>query len=211
MHDNIPSGFFSLNNPVFVGIMWRFAIDIVFLFILIRVVYFRYYKKVKFLFTFFLMGIMVFFICSMLGTVFLDMTFAFGLFAVFSILRFRTMNFSVKDMAYTFTTIGISLINSLRVLKFPLSGILIINIIIIVSAYILEKFLTKYRSEEQSIIYDRLDLLKSDKKEKFLKDVSVRTGREVLKVKIRRINFKRKRALLDIYYRSEEHTSELQS
>jgi hypothetical protein len=203
MHDNIPSGFFSLNNPVFVGIMWRFAIDIVFLFILIRVVYFRYYKKVKFLFTFFLMGIMVFFICSMLGTVFLDMTFAFGLFAVFSILRFRTMNFSVKDMAYTFTTIGISLINSLRVLKFPLSGILIINIIIIVSAYILEEFLIKYRSERQSIIYDRLDLLKPEKKEKFLKDVSVRTGREVLKVKIRRINFKRKRALLDIYYKDK--------
>src|ERR1035437_9972900 len=201
MHDNIPSGFFSLNNSVFVGIMWRFAIDIVFLFILIRVVYFRYYKKVKFLFTFFLMGIMVFFICSMLGTVFLDMT--FGLFAVFSILRFRTMNFSVKDMAYTFTTIGISLINSLRVLKFPLSGILIINIIIIVSAYILEEFLIKYRSERQSIIYDRLDLLKPEKKEKFLKDVSVRTGREVLKVKIRRINFKRKRALLDIYYKDK--------
>jgi hypothetical protein len=149
------------------------------------------------------MGIMVFFICSMLGTVFLDMTFAFGLFAVFSILRFRTMNFSVKDMAYTFTTIGISLINSLRVLKFPLSGILIINIIIIVSAYILEEFLIKYRSERQSIIYDRLDLLKPEKKEKFLKDVSVRTGREVLKVKIRRINFKRKRALLDIYYKDK--------
>jgi hypothetical protein len=139
----------------------------------------------------------------MLGTVFLDMTFAFGLFAVFSILRFRTMNFSVKDMAYTFTTIGISLINSLRVLKFPLSGILIINIIIIVSAYILEEFLIKYRSERQSIIYDRLDLLKPEKKEKFLKDVSVRTGREVLKVKIRRINFKRKRALLDIYYKDK--------
>ena len=57
MHDNIPDCFFCLNNPIFVGIMWRFAIDIVFLFILIRVVYFRYYKKVKFLFTFFLMGI----------------------------------------------------------------------------------------------------------------------------------------------------------
>lgn len=199
--DHIPDCFFCLNNPTFEGIIWRFAIDIVFLFILIRIIYFRYSKKPKFLFTFFLMGIMVFFICSMLGTVFLDMTFAFGLFAVFSILRFRTRNFSVMDMAYTFTIIGISLINSLRVLKFPLSGILIINIIIIVSAYILEEFLIKYRSECQSIIYDKLDLLKPEKKDKFLADISSRTGREVLKIKIVRINYKKKRALLLVYYK----------
>lgn len=201
MHDNIPDCFFCLNNPTFEGIIWRFAIDIVFLFILIRIIYFRYSEKPKFLFTFFLMGIMVFFICSMLGTVFLDMTFAFGLFAVFSILRFRTRNFSVMDMAYTFTIIGISLINSLRVLKFPLLGILIINIIIIVSAYILEEFLIKHKSECQSIIYDKLDLLKPEKKDKFLADISSRTGREVLKIKIVRINYKKKRALLDVYYK----------
>jgi hypothetical protein len=201
MHDNIPDCFFCLNNPTFEGIIWRFAIDLVFLFILIRIVYFRYSKKAKFLFTFFLMGIMVFFICSMLGTVFLDMTFAFGLFAVFSILRFRTRNFSVKDMAYTFTTIGISLINSLRVLKFPLLGILIINIIIIVAAFTLEEFLIKFKTERQSIIYDKLDLLKPDKKDKFSEDISSRTGRKVLKIKIVRINYKKKRALLDVYYK----------
>jgi hypothetical protein len=137
----------------------------------------------------------------MLGTVFLDMTFAFGLFAVFSILRFRTRNFSVKDMAYTFTTIGISLINSLRVLKFPLLGILIINIIIIVAAFTLEEFLIKFKTERQSIIYDKLDLLKPDKKDKFSEDISSRTGRKVLKIKIVRINYKKKRALLDVYYK----------
>ena len=201
MRDIVPDCFFCLNNPTFVGIIWRFGIDIVFLFILIRIIYFRYTRKPKFLFTFFLMGIMVFFICSMLGTVFLDMTFAFGLFAVFSILRFRTRNFSVKDMAYTFTTIGVSLINSLKVLKFPLLGTLIINIIIMVSAVMLEEFLAKHRTESHSIVYEKLGLLKPDKKEKLLEDVSLLTGKAVLKVKIRRIDYKRKTALLDIYYR----------
>lgn len=201
MHDIVPDCFFCLNNPTFVGIIWRFTIDVVFLFILIRVVYFRYSKKEKFLFTFFMMGIMAFFICSMLGTVFLDMTFAFGLFAVFGILRLRTRNFSVKDMAYTFTTIGVSLINSLKVLKFPLLGILIINIIIIVAAFILEEFLVKHRSETHSIVYEKLGLLKPEKKEKLIEDVSLLTGKEILKVKIRRIDYKRKSALLDIYYK----------
>jgi hypothetical protein len=201
MQDKIPDCFFCLNNPTFEGIIWRFGIDLVFLFILIRVVYFRYSRKPKFLFTFFLMGIMVFFIVSMLGTVFMEMTFAFGLFAVFSILRFRTRNFSIKDMAYTFTTIGVSLINSLKVLKFPLLGTLIINLIIIVAAIILEEFLAKNRSETHSIVYEKLGLLKPDKKEKLLEDVSLLTGKAVMKVKIRRIDYKRKTALLDIYYR----------
>ena len=201
MQDKIPDCFFCLNNPTFEGIIWRFGIDLVFLFILIRIVYFRYSRKPKFLFTFFLMGIMVFFICSMLGTVFLDMTFAFGLFAVFSILRFRTRNFSIKDMAYTFTTIGVSLINSLKVLKFPLLGTLIINIIIIVAAILLEEFLAKHRSETHSIVYEKIGLLRPDKKEKLLEDVSLLTGKAVMKVKIRRIDYKRKTALLDIYYR----------
>jgi hypothetical protein len=87
------------------------------------------------------------------------------------------------------------------VLKFPLLGTLIINIIIIVAAFILEEFLIKFKTERQSIIYDKLDLLKPDKKDKFLEDISSRTGRKVLKIKIVRINYKKKRALLDVYYK----------
>lgn len=197
----MPGDFFSLNNPNFLGIMMRFVITLFFLFILIRGVYFRYTKKEKFLFTFFLMGIMVFFICSMLGTVLLDISFAFGLFAIFAILRFRTRNFSIKDMAYTFTTIGISMINSLKVHNFPLLGILIFNVIIIISAFVLEEFLVRNRSDSYTITYENLQLLKPDKKQKLLKDISAITGKEILKVKIRRVDYKRKVAVLDIFYK----------
>ena len=197
MNDSI----FNLNNPSFLGIMWRFAMNLVFLFILIRIIYFRYTKKEKFLFTFFLMGIMTFFICSILRSVYVEIGMAVGLFAIFGILRLRTRNFSVKDMAYTFTTIGISVINSLKLLKFPILGVIIINLIIIFAAYILELFLLRNKSETLSIIYEKLGLLKPDKKDKLLEDISLLTGKEILKVKIRRIDYKRKTALLDIYYK----------
>jgi hypothetical protein len=147
------------------------------------------------------MAIMVFFICSMLNSVFIEMGMAFGLFAIFAILRFRTRNFSIKDMAYTFTSIGVSVINSLKLNKFPLLGVIIINVIIIGSAFILEEFLVKVKSETHSIIYENLELLKPDKKQKLLKDLSTRTGKTILRTKIRRINYRRKIALLDIYYR----------
>jgi hypothetical protein len=193
--------FYDLTNPNFLGIMWRFAVNIIFLFILIRLIYFKYSKKERFLFSFFLMGIMAFFITSMLRSVFIEMGMAVGLFAVFGILRLRASNFSAKDMAYTFATFGVSVINSLKLLKFPLLGVLIINGMIVLSAYLLEEYTLKFKIDTHKIIYDNLELLKPGKKDKLLKDISARTGKEIIRIKICRINYKRKRALLDIFYR----------
>ena len=138
-----------------------------------------------FLFAFFLMGIMIFFIGSILNAVFLEIGMAVGLFAVFTILRLRTTNVSIKDMSYMFTTIGLSVINSLKMVGFPLLGIVIINAIIIFSAYLLEEFLIRNSSESYSIVYRNLEMLRSNKKQRLLKDLSELTGKEVIKVKVR--------------------------
>jgi hypothetical protein len=199
----MPDGFFSLNNPTFLGILLRFVINLFFLVILIRVIYFRYSGKEKFLFTFFLMGIMTFFISSMLRTVFVDIGMAFGLFAIFGILRLRTRNFSVKDMAYTFATIGLSVINSLKILKFPMAGVLIINCIILLSAYLLERYVVKHNCESYTITYENMELLKPEKNQKLLRDISAITGKEILKVKILKADYRRKVAELEIFYREE--------
>jgi hypothetical protein len=197
MSDN----FFNLNNPDFYGAMLRFTINLIFLIIFIRYVYFRYTKKEKFVFTFFLMGIMVFLLTSALNSVLMQLSMGFGLFAIFAILRFRTRNFSLKDMSYIFTVIGLSVINSLKLIGFPVLGIVIFNIIVIITAIILEKFSIKYNTTTHSIIYENLEMLKSDRKQKLLKDVSELTGREILRIKIRKIDYKKKVALLDIYYK----------
>jgi hypothetical protein len=192
---------FNLGNPNFLGIMIRFVINLIFLFILVKVVYYRYSRKEMFLFAFFLMGIMIFFIGSILNAVFLEIGMAVGLFAIFTILRLRTTNVSIKDMAYMFTTIGLSVINSLKMVGFPLLGIVIINIIIIVSAYLLEEFLAKNSSETYSIVYRNLELLRTNKKQRLLKDISELTGKDVIKVKVRRVDYRSEVALLDIYFK----------
>ncbi len=198
--------FFDLTNQTFLGIMIRFVVHIVFLFFLIRVIYFRYSMKEKYLFAFSLMGIITFFICSMLRTVYVEIGMAFGLFAIFGILRLRTRNFNVKDMAYTFTIIGISVINSLKILKFPMLGVLIIDALILISAYLLEEYVSRNKSESYIITYENIDLLRPEKKQKLLKDVSAMTGREILRVKIRRIDYKRKEAVLEVSCRVESST-----
>ena len=197
----MPDNFFNLSNPDFLGILFRFLINLAFLIVLIRVIYFRYTKKEKFLFTFFMLGITVFFISSMLKSVFIEFGMAIGLFAIFTILRFRTRNFSLKDMSYIFTTIGISLINSLKLVGFPMLGVIIFNIIIIASAVILEEFALKNNTTTYTIILEDLELMKNGKKQKILKELSDLTGREILRYKIRKIDYKKQVAALDISYK----------
>jgi hypothetical protein len=197
----MPDNFFNLNNPDFFGILIRFVINMAFIFVLIRVIYFRYSKKEKFLFTFFMMGITVFFVSSMLKSVFIEFGMAVGLFAIFAILRFRTRNFGLKDMSYIFTTIAISLINSLKLVGFPVLGVVIFNIIIIISAIFLEEFALKNNTTTFSIIYEDLDLLQSAKKPKMLKEFSDLTGKEILKYRIRKIDYKKKVASIDVSYK----------
>lgn len=193
--------FFDLSNPNFWEMFIRFIITVVFLFILIRLIYFRYSKKEKFVFTFFLMGIVVFFLAAAMDSAFVQMGMGFGLFAIFAILRFRTRNFSLKDMSYIFAVIGVSVITSLKLGKIPGVAVVIFDSIICLTALILEKFSIKYNSTTHCIVYENLELLKSGKKQKLLKDVSELTGRDIIRVRIRKIDFKEKFALLDIYYR----------
>jgi hypothetical protein len=183
------------------GILIRFTMNLSFLLILIQILYFRYSKKEKFMFTFFLIGITVFFICAMLKNINIQIGMGFGLFAIFSILRFRTRNFSVKDMAYIFTTIGISVINSVNMQEVPIIGYLIINFIIVLSVFILEEHLKRNMFSKYSILYDNLELLKPGSNRKLIKDLSSRTGLNILWIKIRNIDLKRNIAELDVYFK----------
>jgi hypothetical protein len=212
--------FFNLNNPQFWAIIERFVINLVFLFLLIRVVYYRYSNKPRYVFSYFLMGIVIFIIGSMLPIVFTSamaqLGMAIGLFAIFTILRFRTRNLNIKDMAYIFTVIAISAVNSLEWRGFPTLGIFIFNIIIILSAFILEVLLvrktqkakktkkTKKASKEKfnthPIVYDNMEMLKPYNKEELIKNVAEITGLDVKKVKIKKVDYINKVAILDIFY-----------
>jgi small-conductance mechanosensitive channel len=196
------TNFFNLNIPAFWDIMARFAMNLFFLFLLLRVVYYRYTKKADYLFGFFLMGVVIFFIGAMLKIVAMEFQMAVGLFAIFTILNLRTISFDVKNMAYLFAIIAISAMNSLDLRgKFPLLGILIFNIIIIASAYILEMLLAKKdKYKTHPIMYDDMEMLKPQNKKELIQNVSEITGLDIKKVRIRNVNYKSKVAVLDIYY-----------
>jgi len=188
------------------SVLIRFFTNLIVLFILIRVIYYRYSKKEEYLFSFFLMGIIIFLLVSLLETVDIQLGMALGLFAVFAILRFRTVNYSVKDMTYIFTVIGISVINSQANIPPPLVGAIVVNSIIILAAYFLEIFLQKRAHTSILIIYNNLELLKPGFKKDLIRDLSAQTGQKVEKVIIRKIDIIKKTAELEIYFMDKNVT-----
>jgi len=182
------------------GIMIRFIFNLIVMFILIRLIYYRYEKKEEYVFSFFMMGIIIFLLTSLLGTVDIQLGMALGLFAIFAILRFRTINYTAKDMTYVFTIIGVSVVNSMANIPPPVVGAVLVNSIIIISALLLEKFLKNKALTPVIILYNKIQLLKPEARTELLQDLSLQTGLRVEKVRIRRIDIAKSNAELEVFF-----------
>jgi len=182
------------------GIMIRFIFNLIVMFILIRLIYYRYEKKEEYVFSFFMMGIIIFLLTSLLGTVDIQLGMALGLFAIFAILRFRTINYTAKDMTYVFTIIGVSVVNSMANIPPPVVGALLVNSIIVLSALLLERFLKKKTLTPVIILYNKIQLLKPEARTELLQDLSLQTGLRVEKVRIRRIDIAKSNAELEVFF-----------
>jgi hypothetical protein len=203
----------------------RLAINITSLFIIIQLIYARYSDKKGTHFSFFLMGTIIFMVCILLKDVELQMGMALGLFAVFSIIRYRTRNMAIKDMSYLFTVIGISAINALLDYPHPVRGTILVNSIIILTVFLLEIFFRRKHKKsskkdkkkddkesiflEHKVLYDNLALLNPGKMDLLIKDISARTGINIEKIQIRKIDLVKGNAELDVFYRAEKSYPEV--
>ncbi|HNO06769.1 MAG TPA: DUF4956 domain-containing protein, partial [Flavobacteriales bacterium] len=117
-------------HPDLWEMLFKFGLDAIVLFVLIRLIYYPIHRKKENLFTYFVFNVLIFFLCVLMNNVKLSMGFGFGLFAVFSIIRYRTEQLSVKDMTYLFTVITLAVINALVSKKVSLLELLFTNTII---------------------------------------------------------------------------------
>lgn len=188
-----------------VKLSFRFIIDFVSVLILVRLVYYRVYRKAELFFTFFIFNLVIFLICFLLNKVDLSMGAAFGLFAVFSMLRYRTEDISIKDMSYLFLVIAMGLINAVTKIKGSWDGyeyifLCMINGMIIILAYLLESRLLFKTENVQVINYDNIALLKAGNTEALMKDLTERTGLKPNRISIGTIDFIKDSAQVKIYY-----------
>jgi hypothetical protein len=180
-------------------------IDLASVFVLIRLVYFPIYRKRELFFTYFIFNVVIFLICFLLNKVDLSMGAAFGLFAVFSMLRYRTEDISMKDMTYLFLVIAMGLISAVTKIKGAedsIEGLFVgaINTAIIILAYLLESKLLMKKEEVKTIIYENIELVNSGKEAELIEDIKRRTGINVHRVSIQKIDFLRDSAQIKVFY-----------
>lgn len=178
----------------------RFALNMVMVVLIVRVLYYPVTRRKDYLFSFILISVLVFLLCYLLESVKLQLGFAFGLFAIFGILRYRTLAIPIKEMTYLFILIGISVINALANRKISWAELVFTNLALAFLVYGLEKlWLLKHESSKQ-ITYEKIDMIHPDKREELIKDLEARTGLKINRIDIGRIDFLRDTARIIIYY-----------
>jgi len=180
----------------------RFSFNFIIVFIIIKIIYNRNNSKNDdFVFTYFMFNALIFFFAYILGNITINLGFAFGLFAVFAILRYRTDTIPIKEMTYLFIVITIGVINALSGSTVSFEILLIANLIITLMAYVLENFWQSHYLITRTIIYENGENIKPENHKELLSELNNNTGFNIEKFEIESINFRRGAARIKIFSR----------
>jgi hypothetical protein len=193
-------------NNDFYTLLMRLLINLTFLTIIIRFLYYSKTKRKDYLFTYYLIGTITFFLCFGLKKLDIDTGMGLGLFAIFGIIRYRTDAIEIKEMTYLFLIIGISVVNALASNQVSISEMALINVTVVIMTFILEyKWLVKHETRK-TINYERIDLIIPEKYEAMKSDLEKRTGLAINRVEVGKIDFLNDTAQIRIYYYADEQT-----
>ena len=158
-------------------------------FILGRVIYYPNKGKPEFLFTYLMLAAIISILCLMISRTDFSIGFALGIFAVFSIIRYRTLPISPREMTYIFLAAGIAAKNALVPDEVSIYKIVLTDVFILLTAWISEYFLFRNKPEVKMIVYDNLDLIRPDNREQLKQDLQQRFGiPEIKSIKIGKVD-----------------------
>jgi hypothetical protein len=178
--------------------MVRLLINFVSVFVLVRFVYFPNYRRTDLFTTLFVFNLVIFMITYLLNKVEMSMGAAFGLFAVFSMIRYRTEGISAKEMTYLFLVIAIGLISAIS--QGTWEELSLFSLIILVLVYVLEGNLLMKKERAKMVMYDNIQLILPDSRDALILDLRTRTGLNVHRVEIEDIDFLKDAARLTVFY-----------
>lgn len=185
-------------------LLLAFLTNLIAIMIVVRGLYYPKCKRGEFFFTYILIAISTFMLIYVLGDVKLKAGIALGLFAIFSIIRYRTEQVAIREMTYLFIIIAISAINGLIVSELSYGEVIIINLLFIFSIWICESKLLISHYSYKVIKYDNINLITPDKKQELIADLEKRTGLKIEKVEVGAIDFLKDAVIVKMYYRSNE-------
>ena len=181
-------------------LLFRFVWNVVFLTLCVVLAIYPSEKQRQFVFTAVMMNIMVFFICFTLKKFELELGMALGLFAIFGVLRYRTSSITTKEMSYLFVVIGIAVVNALSNKKTSYAELLVVNVLVLITAIVMERFDGGLRSLQFTMNYDKVQWLRPEFRSQLIADLTKKTGLEVTQVEIKTLSVKKSSSTLLVTY-----------
>ena len=190
-------------------LFFRFLFNIGVVFIIIRYIYYPIRRRRDYLLTYALISTIIFLLCFLLDNVKLEIGFALGLFAIFGIIRYRTRQIPIKEMTYLFLVIGISVINALSNKKVSYAELIVTNLLVITVAFLLERVLLLRHESSKIINYEKIELIKPENRDKLKAELEARTGLEINRIQVGKIDFLKDSAKVMIYYYDSSNSENL--
>lgn len=192
------STFFSAE---FLQTLLKFFICVVVNWIIVDRLYYKKSHRRDFYFTFMLMTIAIYFLvyCMMgMERGKATMGVGLGLFGIFSIMRYRTDAMPVREMTYLFVIICLSVVHAMEESFFELG---IVDVMTLGAIFICEMSLKVQQTK--LVQYDRIELIKPEKRQELIADLEARLGLKVLKVDVGGVDFLRDAAVLRVTYEGD--------
>lgn len=178
-----------------------FAINFIVAFIIVRGIYYPRRSVKSYLFTFLAFNVVIYFIMGLFTSVELSIGVGFGLFALFSILRYRTETVPIREMTYLFVMVALPIMNSILSGSGQFGRMIFINAAVIIVIWALEKGLGfRHGRESREVRYEKIQLIAPARRTEMIDDLKARTGLDVTGFEIEKIDFLKDTAKIRVFY-----------
>ncbi|MBI9062611.1 MAG: DUF4956 domain-containing protein [Marinilabiliaceae bacterium] len=188
------------HEPVLLELIVRLVLNLAVLGTVVWGIYFPSARRKEYVFTYVLISITVFFMCFFLAAVKLELGFALGLFAIFGIIRYRTSTIPIREMTYLFLIIAVAVINGVAHKSYFFPELVIANAIFILMSWAMERLWMNKGEQRKTIVYEKIELLRPDRRSDLIEDLKKRTGLDIHKVEIGHVDFLKDISDITIYF-----------
>ena len=186
-----------------------FGVNLLVTLLIARFIYYPTRRSHTYVFTFITFSTIVYFVMMLLGSTDLSVGVGFGLFALFSVLRYRTDTLPTREMTYVFVFMAVPIINALLLPGGYYAQAATANLAIVLVLFVLERGWGFRFEGSQRLRYDRVELVKPERYGELLEDLRARTGLPLTRVEVVSLDLLRDSAELKLYYPAQTRTRAL--
>jgi hypothetical protein len=179
--------------------------------LVVRFIYYPSTHNKHYVFTFLAFNTVIYFVLYFMNSIEIGIGVGFGLFAIFSILRYRTDPMPIREMTYLFIIAALPVMNSVASNDSVWPQLVAANLAILGILWVLEKEWGFHYEASRRVVYEKIELIHPERRAELIADLEARVGVKVKQVIIGKVNFMRDTASLTIYYDDPGQKGKLQS